>query len=60
MIGAFAIAVSAGIAAPAIKLVGGTTDPASGEATTAGRRADSLDGKPSRDLIDEPSERRAA
>jgi hypothetical protein len=60
VIGDFAIAVSAGVAAPAIKLVGGTTDPASGEATTAGRRADSLDGKPSRDLIDEPSERRAA
>jgi MFS family permease len=42
----FAIAVSAGIAASAIKLVGRTTERAAGGPTAAGRGADSPDGKP--------------
>jgi hypothetical protein len=56
----FAIAVSAGIAVSAIKLVGRTTAPASGGPTSARRRPDSPDGKPSHHLIDKPKERRAA
>jgi hypothetical protein len=55
-----AIAVSAGIAVSAIKLVGRTTAPASGGPTSARRRPDSPDGKPSHHLIDKPKERRAA
>jgi MFS family permease len=55
----FAIAVSAGIAASAIKLVGRTTPRAEGGPTAAGRGADSLDGKPGHQPIDKPKERRA-
>ena len=57
----FAIAVSAGIAASAIKLVGRTTATASSGGTTSGRRRpDSPDGKPGRHVVDKPQERRAA
>ena len=56
----FAIAVSAGIAASAIKLVGRTTASASGGATSARRRPDSPDGKPGHHVVDKPKERRAA
>jgi hypothetical protein len=55
----FAIAVSAGIAASAIKLVGRTTPRAGGGLTAAGRGADSPDGNPGHHLIDNPNERRA-
>jgi MFS family permease len=56
----FAIAVSAGIAASAIKLMGRTTIRAGGGPTPAGPGADSPDGKPGHRLIDKPKERRAA
>jgi predicted MFS family arabinose efflux permease len=56
----FAIAVSAGIAASAIKLVARTTTRAGGGLTPAGRGADSPDGEPGHHLIDNPNERRAA
>jgi MFS family permease len=55
----FAIAVSAGIAASAIKLVGRTTPRAVGGPTAAGRGADSPGGKPGHQPIDKPKERRA-
>jgi catechol 2,3-dioxygenase-like lactoylglutathione lyase family enzyme len=55
----FAIAVSVGIAASAIKLVGRTTPRAGAGPTAAGRGADSLDGKPGHQPIDKPKERRA-
>jgi len=55
----FAIAVSAGIAASAIKLVGRTTPRAVGGPTAAGRGADSPDGEPGHQPIDKPKERRA-
>lgn len=55
----FAIAVSAGIAASAIKLVGRATPRAGRGPTAAGRGADSLDGKPGHQPIDKPKERRA-
>lgn len=55
----FAIAVSAGIAASAINLVGRTTTGAGGGLTGARRGADSRDGKPGHHLIDNPNERRA-
>ena len=56
----FAIAVSAGIAPSAIKLVGrGTPKPGGGQ-TAAARGADSPDGKPGHQPIDKPNERRAA
>jgi hypothetical protein len=54
----FAIVVSAGIAASAIKLVGGTT--ARAGAGAAGRGADSHDGNPGRQPIVKPKERRTA
>jgi hypothetical protein len=57
---AFAIAVTAGIAASAIKLVGRTTTRAGGGPTAAGRGADSPDGEPGHQPIDKPKERRAA
>jgi predicted MFS family arabinose efflux permease len=56
----FAIAVSAGIAASAIKLVGRTTAATSGETASARRRPDSPDGKPSHHVLEKPKERRAA
>jgi Major Facilitator Superfamily len=56
----FAIAVSAGIAASAIKLVGRTTTSASGGATNARRRPDSPGGAPGHQVVDKPKERRAA
>jgi hypothetical protein len=56
----FAIAVSAGIAASAIRLVGRTTTRAEGAPTAAGRGADAPDGKPGHHPIDNPDERRAA
>ena len=56
----FAIAVSVGIAASAIRLVGGTTTRAAGGLTAAGRGADSPDGEPGHQPIDNPKERRAA
>jgi MFS family permease len=55
----FAIAVSAGIAASAIKLVGRTTPRAGRGPTAAGRGADSPGGKPGHQPIDKPKERRA-
>jgi hypothetical protein len=54
----FAIAVSAGIAASAIKLVGRATPRAGRGPTAAGQGADSLDGKPGHQPIDKPKERR--
>jgi catechol 2,3-dioxygenase-like lactoylglutathione lyase family enzyme len=54
----FAIAVSAGIAASAIKLVGRTTPRAVERPTAAGRGADSPGGKPGHQPIDKPKERR--
>jgi predicted MFS family arabinose efflux permease len=56
----FAIAVSAGIAASAIKLVGRTTTWAGGGPRPLGRGADSRDGELGHHLIDNPKERRAA
>ena len=56
----FAIAVSVGIAASAIRLVGRTTARAGGGPTAAGRGADPPDGKPGHHLLDNPKERRAA
>ena len=56
----FAIAVSAGIAASAIKLAGRKTPRAGEGLTGAGRGADSLDGKPGHQPIDKPKERRAS
>jgi predicted MFS family arabinose efflux permease len=56
----FAIAVSAGIAVSAIKLVGRTTTRAAGGPTAAGRGADSPDGEPGHQSIHKPRERRAA
>ena len=56
----FAIVVSAGIAASAIKLVGRTTTGAEGGPTPVGRAADSRDGELGHRLIDNPKERRAA
>ena len=56
----FAIAVSAGIVASAIKLVGRTTTGAGGGPTPAGRGADSPDGKPGHRPVHKPKERRAA
>jgi hypothetical protein len=56
----FAIAVSLGIAASAIKLVGRTTTRAGGGPTPAGRGADSPGGKPGHQPIGKPKERRAA
>jgi hypothetical protein len=56
----FAIAVSAGIAASAIKLVGRTSTRAGGGPTPVGRGADSSDGELGQHLIDNPKERRAA
>lgn len=56
----FAIAVSAGIAASAIRLVGRTTTRAGGAPTAAGRGADAPDGKPGHHPIDNPDERWAA
>ena len=53
----FAIVVSTGIAASAIKLVGRTTNRAGPGPAPA--RADSRDGKPVRQPIDNPRERRA-
>jgi hypothetical protein len=55
----FAIAVSAGIAASAMKLVGRTTPRARGGPAAAGRGADSPDGKPGHQPIDKTKERRA-
>jgi len=56
----FAIAVGAGIAASAIKLVG-RTNPRAGRGGTAARRgADSHDGKPGYQPFDNPKEGRAA
>ena len=55
----FAIAVSAGIAASAMKLVGRTAPRAGGGPTAAGRGADSPDGKPGHHLVENPNERRA-
>jgi hypothetical protein len=56
----FAIAVSAGIVASAIKLVGRTTAGEGGRPTTAGLGADSPDGEPGHQRNVEPKERRAA
>jgi hypothetical protein len=56
----FAIAVSAGIAASAIKLVARTTTRAGGGPAATGRPADSPDGEPGHYLVDNPNERRAA
>jgi hypothetical protein len=56
----FAIAVSLGIAASAIKLVGRTTTRAGGGLTPAERGADSPGGKPGHQPIGKPKERRAA
>jgi hypothetical protein len=56
----FAIAVSAGIAASAIKLVARTSTRAGGGPAATGRRADSPHGEPGHHLIDNPKERRAA
>jgi MFS family permease len=56
----FAVAVSAGIAASAIKLVGRKTPSASGGATSARPRLDSPGGKPGHHVVDKPQERRAA
>jgi MFS family permease len=55
----FAIVVSAGVVASAIKLVGGTTARAGGGRTAAGRGADSPDPKPVTKPLDKPEERRA-
>ena len=55
----FAIVVSAGIAASAIKLVGRTTTRAGRGPTPAGPGADYPEGKPGHRLIDNPKERRA-
>ena len=55
----FAIAVSAGIAASAIMLVGRATPRVGRGPIAAGRGADSLDGKPGHQPIDKPKERRA-
>jgi predicted MFS family arabinose efflux permease len=56
----FAIAVSAGIAASAIRLVGRTTTRTGGAPTAAGRGADAPDGTAGHHPIDNPDERRAA
>jgi len=56
----FAIAVSAGIAASAIKLVGRTTPRAGGARTAAPRRTNSPAGESGHHPIDKPNERRAA
>jgi Major Facilitator Superfamily len=56
----FAIGVSAGIAASAIKLVGRTTAGARGGRTAAGGGAHARDGTPGHQPIDKPKERRAA
>jgi predicted MFS family arabinose efflux permease len=56
----FAIAVSAGIAASAIKLVGGTTPRAPGGPTAAGRGGDAADGEPGHHPFVKPKVRRAA
>jgi len=56
----FAIVVSAGIAASAIKLVGPTTTRTGSGPTLAEPGAGSRDGKPGRQPIDNPKERRAA
>jgi hypothetical protein len=55
----FAIAVSAGIAASAIRLVGRTSTPGGGGLTPTGGGADSSDRKADHHLIDNPNERRA-
>jgi MFS family permease len=55
----FAIVVSAGIAASAVKLVGRTTTRAGREPTPAAPGANSRDGKPGHQRIDHPKERRA-
>jgi predicted MFS family arabinose efflux permease len=56
----FAIAVSAGIAASAIKLVGRTTTRAGEGPTAGGRAANSPDVRPRHQPLDKPKERRAA
>ena len=56
----FAIAVSAGIAASAIRLVGRTSTRGGGGPTPAGRNADSSDAKSDAHRIDDPNERSAA
>jgi len=56
----FAIAVSAGIAASATRLVGRTTTRATGGPTPAGPGAHSPDGESGHQRIDNPKERRAA
>jgi hypothetical protein len=55
----FAIVVSAGVVASAIKLVGGTTARAGGGRTAAGRGADFPDPKPVTKPLDKPEARRA-
>jgi catechol 2,3-dioxygenase-like lactoylglutathione lyase family enzyme len=55
----FAIGVSTGIAASAIKLVGRTTPRAGRGPAAAGRGAYSPGGKPGHQPIDKPEERRA-
>ena len=55
----FAVAVSAGIAASAIRLMGRTTIRAGGAPAAAGPDADSPDGKPGHHLVENPNERRA-
>ena len=55
----FALAVGAGIAASAIKLVGQATGGAAGRPTSARRGADLPDGEPGRQIL-KPNERRAA
>jgi MFS family permease len=55
----FAIAVSVGIAASAIKLLGPTTARPQGGPTAAGRGVDSPDARPGYQPIDKPKERRA-
>jgi hypothetical protein len=54
----FAIAVSAGIAASAIKLLGRTAPGARGGPAAAGRGAGSAGGMPGHHLVDKPKERR--
>ena len=56
----FAIAVSAGIAASAIKLVARTTTRTGGGPAATGRRAGTAEGEPGHHLVDNPNERRAA
>ncbi len=56
----FAIAVSAGIAASAVRLVGPTSTPGGGGPTPIGRSTGSSDRKPDQHPIDNSNERRAA